>query len=647
MSIDAYKIAVQISLVENVTRGLATLSRYFKATHTDAAALEARIAKIGKMAAAGGILAAAGAGGIKLLQGPLEEAKKYQTELERFRALGLGDAVTSQADKFAKGMNVMGQSARDNMKLLREATSIMGDFGHAQEVVPLLAKMKFGLESVMGEGHASKFEQMFQSAIKVTELRGALVDRETGHIDTAKFSNALNMMTQAYVASGGLVKPQDYLAAIKTGGVSAKMMTPEMFFFGLGHFMQESGGSRTGTAAMSMFQNWAMGRMPQRIAERMAGLGLLDPSAIHYGKTGHITGVDPEGIIRSKEFTDNPFKYVNDVVVPILKQKGFKGDDLNMQLASLFGIRTASNLSDQFVREQKIADLYTERAKKASGITGLYDAGGRTMAGKELDLEAKLANLKLELGQKILPLAIKGMEMLIGVVDRVVKFTKDFPGVTKAVVLLTAAISGLALLAGGVMMFAAAFAAIKLAFPAALAAIGAAAWPATLALGAIAAVVYLIYRNWDEVKPRLLGAFELIRSAAMKLWETMRPFIEPIINAWKSIFDFIIGLIRQVASFLHLDSLVGGIDAALKRAYTDSVARDNAASYSNEGYNRGPRGTYVRPAEQKPIVLKGDVNMDGRRVGTVMWNQLGTELQRPQAGRGPFDSVMSLQPPQY
>ncbi|WP_273855664.1 hypothetical protein, partial [Serratia liquefaciens] len=63
MSIDAYKIAVQISLVENVTRGLATLSRYFKAADTDAKALEARIAKIGKMAAAGSILAGAGAAG--------------------------------------------------------------------------------------------------------------------------------------------------------------------------------------------------------------------------------------------------------------------------------------------------------------------------------------------------------------------------------------------------------------------------------------------------------------------------------------------------------------------------------------------------------------------------------------------------------
>ncbi|CAJ0705817.1 hypothetical protein [Ralstonia holmesii] len=600
MSIDAYKIAVQISLVENVTRGLATLSRYFKAADTDAKALEGRIAKIGKMAAAGGILAAAGAGGLKLLQGPLEEAKKYQTELERFRALGLGDVVTSQADKFAKGMNVMGQSARDNMKLLREATSIMGDFGHAQEVVPLLAKMKFGLESVMGEGHASKFEQMFQSAIKVTELRGALVDRETGHIDTAKFSNALNMMTQAYVASGGLVKPQDYLAAIKTGGVSAKMMTPEMFFFGLGHFMQESGGSRTGTAAMSMFQNWAMGRMPQRIAERMAGLGLLDPNAIHYGKTGHITGVDPEGIIRSKEFTANPFKYVNDVVVPLLKQKGFSGDDLNMQLASLFGIRTASNLSDQFVREQKIADLYTERAKKAAGITGLYDAGGKTMAGKELDLEAKFANLKLELGQKILPLAVRGLELLIGVLDHVTSFAKEFPGLTKAIVLATAALSGLMLLGGGLLLLKAAISGFALLN---LSGIASGLGPAGVA-GGLAGLA------------KAAGVF----MAAYAGWKA---------GGWLN--DNVINPLVEKAS---------GVKGATLGTWLYDV------THPNEGKNlTGSTGSpHVKTDAGRPINVHVTGKVDGRTLMQFMAEGQAKELARPPTGPTTFDPSMGLRP---
>jgi len=600
MSIDAYKIAVQISLVENVTRGLATLSRYFKAAHTDATALEARIAKIGKMAAAGGILAAAGAGGLKLLQGPLEEAKKYQTELERFRALGLGDAVTSQADKFAKGMNVMGQSARDNMKLLREATSIMGDFHHAQEVVPMLAKMKFGLESVMGEGHGGKFEQMFQAAIKVTELRGALVNRETGQIDPQKFGQALNMMTQAYVASGGLVKPQDYLAAMKTGGVSTKMMSPEMFFYGLGHFMQESGGSRTGTSAMSMFQNWAMGRMPQRIAERMAGLGLLDPSAIHYGKTGHITGVDPEGIIRAKEFTENPFKYINEVVVPRLQQKGFKGDDLNMQLASLFGIRTASNLADQFVREQKIADLYIERSKHAANITGLYEGGGKTMAGKEIDLEAKLASLKLELGQKILPLAIRGMELLIGLIDRVTKFTKDFPGLTKVILLATAALSGLMLLGGGLLLLKAAISGFALLN---LGGIASALGPAGVA-GGLAGLA------------KAAGVF----MAAYAGWKA---------GGWLN--DNVINPLVEKAS---------GVKGATLGTWLYDV------THPNEGKNlTGTTGSpHVKTDAGRPINVHVTGKVDGRTLLQFMAEGQAKELSRPPTGPTTFDPSMGLRP---
>ncbi|MCK8648885.1 hypothetical protein M1M06_07485 [Ralstonia insidiosa] len=638
MTVDAFKIAVSISLVENVTRGLASLSRYFKAADADAKALEARIAKIGKMAAAGGILAAAGAGGLKLLQGPLEEAKKYETELAKFRAMGLGDAVTAQADKFAKGMNVIGQSATQNIKLLREATAVMGDFGHAQEMMPHLARMKTAVEMYSGEGHGAKAENMMMDLLRVAELRGALKDPET-------FKRVTDLALKSYIASGGTVTPQQLLGAIKTGGVAAKGLSDDAFFFQELHLLQEMGGMRAGTSLMSAYQNLAQGRGSLRSAKVLQEMGLLDPNLIEYTKIGTIKQVKPGALKDSMTFMLSQFEYFEKEVKPQLE--GLSKNDALMKIGSMFSNRTAAQRFSTFFLEENNLQKTAKMARQAMGVDAAVGNMGGTLAGKELDLDAKLANLKLELGQKILPLAVKGMEMLIGVVDRVVKFAKDFPGITKAAVLLTAALSGLALLAGGAMMFAAAFAAIKLAFPAALAAIGAAAAPATLALGAIAAVVYLIYRNWDEVKPRLLGAFELIRSAAIKLWETMRPFIEPIINAWKSIFDFIIGLIRQVASFLHLDWLVGGIDKALVHAYTDSVARDNAASYSNEGYNRGPRGTYVRPAEQKPIVLKGDVNIDGRKVGTVMWNQLGNELARPQTGRAVFNPLQSLTPPQY
>ena len=41
----------------------------------------------------------------------------------------------------------------------------------------------------------------------------------------------------------------------------------------------------------------------------------------------------------------------------------------------------------------------------------LYDQGKDTATGKELDAEAKMADLKLKLGQEVLPIYAKGLEL--------------------------------------------------------------------------------------------------------------------------------------------------------------------------------------------------------------------------------------------
>ena len=467
MSFDAYTVAVKLKLLNEVSPALVGLAGQFQGLNTHVKSLETSLLRLKQTGLIGGAMAAAGGIGLSLFRAPLEEAKKFQTEVARFSSLGLGDKVTQDAVKFAKGMDIMGSSARDNLKLLKEATTITGSFEHAKEVAPLLARMKFGLASVMGNEHAGSFERMFQDALKVTELRGALVNRQTGQIDPAQFSRVLNMMTQAYVASGGLVKPQDYLAAIKTGGVSTKLMNDESFFFGLGHFMQESGGSRTGTSSASMFQNWAMGRMPQQVAENMAKLHLLDPSHIHYGTTGHITKVDPMSMIQAKAFTDNPFKWVNEVAVPLLEKQGFHGNSLNIKLASLLGIRTASNLVDQMVREEKVANIYIERAKRASGIGGLYSDGGKLLNGQEIDLEAKWADVLRELGTAILPLAIKSVEGLTSALKGITNFIQEWPRLTQWLTVGFGVLAGIVAVGGVMAMATAAFKALGLvlAFP--------------------------------------------------------------------------------------------------------------------------------------------------------------------------------------
>lgn len=438
--LEAYSVGVRLTLLDSVSGVMLALSDKFLAfnrtvgkSRDQLRGMEADLKRLKAGMLIGGSMTAVGVGGIALLtKAPLEQSKAFQTEAAKFQALGLGDAMNTEAVKFARSMEIIGTSATENMKLVREATTITNSLKDAEVMAPIMAKMRFGVQAVMLPDKAEAFEDQLRAALKTTELRGALVNRQTGEVDTKRATEVMSGLLQAYVASAGLVKPSDYLAAIKTGGVSAKLMSDEMFTFGLGHFMQESGGSRTGTAAMSMFQAMAMGRMTQQAAEQWAKYGLLDPKAIHYGTTGHIKSVDPMAALNAEQAVTDPFRYINEVIVGQLKKSGLQGDQLNIALASLFHVRTASNLADQFVREQKIAELYIQRAHGAAGIDQLADIGAKTMQGREIDLQAKWDNLMLELGDTILPAATKALEGFTASIKELTDATKAHPTAAKA-----------------------------------------------------------------------------------------------------------------------------------------------------------------------------------------------------------------------
>ena len=565
------------------------LSRYFKAADTDAKALEARIARIGKMAAAGGILAAAGAGGFKLLQGPLEEAKKYETELAKFRAMGLGDAVTAQADKFAKGMNVIGQSATQNIKLLREATAVMGDFGHAQEMMPHLARMKSAVEMYSGAGHGEKAEHMMMDLLRVAELRGALKDPEA-------FKRVTDLALKSYIASGGTVTPQQLLGAIKTGGVAAKGLSDEAFFFQELHLLQEMGGMRAGTSLMSAYQNLAQGRGSLRSAKVLQEMGLLDPNLIEYTKIGTIKQVKPGALKDSMTFMLSQFEYFENEVKPQLE--GLSKNEALLKIGSMFSNRTAAQRFSTFFLEENNLQKTAKMAQLAMGNEAAVANFGGTLAGKEIDLEAKLANLKLELGQKILPLAVRGLELLIGVLDRVTRFAKDFPGLTKTIMVAAAAISGLLVLGGGLMLLKAAISGLALLNIGGIAtAIGGAGSTALVgALGAVLSPIGLV-----------VAALGVLAAAAY----AFRPISQAEVDAAKH---------------------EGGA-----RLTPGAQARVDAGE-------TGAPSKYVQQGASQPVQVNTTIKLDSRVLAEATTMHQARELGRPQTGPNTFDPAASLRP---
>lgn len=177
-----------------------------------------------------------GVGSLLLFKGPLEEAKKFQTELTRFASLGFGDKVNREAEKFAVGMKTFGTSARDNMMLVSDAMAVFKDLHHAEIAAPILAKMKFANEAVFGEGGRSN-ESKFMDMLKVIEFRRGLSS-------SAEFETQANFVQKVIAGSRNRVDATQLLNALKTGGVALSGRSNESFYLGAEPLIQEFGGSR-------------------------------------------------------------------------------------------------------------------------------------------------------------------------------------------------------------------------------------------------------------------------------------------------------------------------------------------------------------------------------------------------------------------
>lgn len=620
---EAYKVAVRLSLINNVTSGLVSLASQFQALnkHIGAAqggitALERQLLNLKRMGLIGGAMTAVGGFGLSLFAAPLEEAKKFQTEVAKFSALGFGDKTTEEAVKFAKGMNIMGMSARESMAMLREATVITGDLHHAMEASPFLAKMKSAVTSYMGGEHGAQSERMTMDLLKTAELRGALKDPET-------FKRVVDFATKAYIASGGLVKPSDLLGAIKTGGVAAKSLSDEAFFFQSLHTMQEMGGQRFGTSLMSAYQNLAQGRGSLRQAKVLEEMGLLDPKMIEYTKIGTIKQVKPGALKDSFTFLASQFDYFEKNIRPQLE--GMSREKALEKIGSLSSNRTTANLFSTFFLEGNNIKKTVEMARKAMGVDALYELQAGTLQQRQNDLHAKWRDVLNELGTTILPIAIKGVTWLTDALKGAIAFTREFPLLTKGIVIAFGALSAVVAVGGVLTLATTGFRALGLALGGLSGALGAGS--ASGAAGAAAGAGGLIGKIGSlSGALRLLGlaAAPLLVMLAVKNWAEDTRHDKERVEKLKGWGDRVKGWMPEWM----------GDPTKKSRERYDTMRRELD----------GTGGDYVRPAGAGGGQPIADVYLDKEKVGKVLWSDMNRELRRPMAGTSRPDGRMSMTP---
>ncbi|MBB1614533.1 hypothetical protein A9978_19025 [Pseudomonas sp. UMC65] len=684
MAFEAYSVAVKLSLINHVSAGLALISRGLHTAGQDAERLNRQLASIGRQGAIGAVMAAGGLGIAAMFKAPLDEAKKFQNETERFRSLGLGDAVTADAVKFSKGMNTYGTSIRENLSLLRDAQTVFGDYHEAQMVTPLLAKMKFANAALYGDEGGAMKDKAFMDMLKVIEMRGGLSSQEA-------FNKQANMVQQVQTATGGRVGANEYLNFIGRGGVAAKGMKDEVFYYTMEPLIQEMKGAAVGVGLMSGYQNLVQGRTTARAANELMRLGMLDPAKVEYNKIGNIKQIKPGALAGSDLMVSDPFKWMQTVMLPAFASKGIteKQAILN-EIGAIFTNRTASSVYSTMFLQQAQIEKNIKLNSGAAGIDELEKNAKNTLSGKQIEFGAQWHNLMLNLGNVVLPLAIAALDKLNPALKKLGVWMDENPGKVKA---FTYALLGLSafLIGGGlinmviaagrgflllgqaiaflggplvpimarfgtylVMFVIDSFKAVGMfltsgflrgmvmAFLSPLKLLGQGIFflgrallmnPIGLAITAIAVAAFLLWNNWKEVSGALTLMWGDLKTGFIKLFNgdiggAFKSFALIFLTGWQTIFNTLIaGANLILPASMQLT----------KTTFADDFRGSNAP--------KQPWSPLVAPVPGKADTSKEqpiNLYIDGQKVSDVVIQRMAKEAAKPQTGTQGFDPSRSM-----
>jgi len=612
MTFEAYSVSVRLRLMDLVTPGVALIGRSIRGLNSEVGAAEASLKRLG---IAGAALAAGGAFGLSLFKVPLEEAKKFQTEVARFTSLGFGDKVNADAVKFATGMKTFGTSARDNMTLVSDAMAVFKNLNHAEMAAPLLAKMKFANQAVFGASGSAN-ESKFMDMMKVVEFRGGLSS-------DAEFHTQANFVQKVISGSRNRVDASALLLALKTGGAALSRRDNDAFYLGSEPLIQEFGGSRYGTAAMSIYQNLVQSRGSITAQQELFRLGLLDKDKVLFNNQGRLKKALPGAFLGGDILTkQGELSLLEKVLMPAFAAKGITTDEgIINELSMILGNRTGSSLMSRIYLQRAILKLQTNANRSAQGIDELDATGRQTLAGQEIELEAKWRDVLKELGTTVLPIAIQGVQGLTSFLKSAIGFAREFPMLTSAITLSSAAIFALAGAGGSLMLLRAGLGGLGLI-------LGAGATGAEVGLlGAVAGLL-------GPIGLAIAGITALAVVMNLIKPDTKDDGKDHTGQHWER------NASGRGGSWMPNVRTVGA-----HRGYPGTIESwvpnsDGTGSYLNLG--SGTNGV-ASPASRE-VVHVTELHMDGRQVAQVVTKHQAREASRPQSGGAGFDNSMMLTP---
>ena len=423
---EAFKIGVKLQLMDGVTAGLLALSSRFRRTSMEAEALQKRIEGIKRSMAIGVAEAGAGAGILAMFKPAMEAASEYQQQLARLGAMGFGDAITNQAAKAARSMQIMGASVIQTTEAMRDAMAIVPNLTEAKLLAPTLARVPFAAKMYgLDAGGAQR------SALNM--MRAAEQREGMGHPHA--ILKAVNEMWKMAAFSGFRLTGNDFRSLSATGSTAFKLLSSRGLM-NLEPALQEMGGSRVGTALMSAYQGLIMGQMlvgNSTVINTLQKLHLLTGHNLLRAKDGHIKRLMPGAVVGTNLLMSDPATWFATVFTQhAMRYGGAKNLDDLMKLSSeIQSNRTGKTLAAILLQNAAAIPLKTSQIMKSDDIDQAAARYGGTAAGRYAAAGAAWETAKVNFGVAALPWATKALTGLTDLITKLTSLMKHHAVATK------------------------------------------------------------------------------------------------------------------------------------------------------------------------------------------------------------------------
>jgi len=702
MDIEAYKVAVRLSLTENISSGLLAISRKFGDTNKQAELFQKKMEQIGKMTLAGGALTAVGLVITKGLDGTIKAANDLVKAQNDFKTLNLSAqdnaAVSSQAQLLSH--QTLGTTIAGNIRLIQDLHTAFGDLHHAMAVSPEFAKYETTVKMALGE-HAA--DGSVNAMAKALEHRGGNV-----LTDPKAFNTELAMATQVQLATKNRVRPQDFLLASQTGGMAYSMLDKD-YLYGkfAGLITMNQSGDRVGTMLMTAFSSLIGGHMDNKAKGFLANLGLSEEGVSKARmnlisnamkgmskeqKSIYMQSLGGEKLLSgglsstyADMFMHHPDQFVDVLVEKIRAKYGneISDDQIAKIISSSFNRKTGDFLSFQFKNRAKLEKdaAVFRHAMDYNEAYGLYL---NSPDGAVSALSSAWTNLKAIMGLQLLPTVTSVTLGLAKFINKVSKFAEDNPWATKIAMYSATAVAGLSLLAGGILLLGATITAARL-----VGSLGVVSSMATMlggpvvwAIAAVAGAGILIYKNWDKIKPALKEMGKEFGGIMKNIWARMKQvgehiagwsiwasiesgwntFTNKLTSGFSTLYDRVIAILNKIPGININPAATKSDEKPVSRVITPitktpvTTAEKTVAALASQGRSEarvdmaaGMKGMYsgrttpsVPSSNKQTVQVNSTINLDGKPIANVVTRHQTREATKAPAGASAHDSSMSM-----